>query len=112
MIDRLPASTIGELDIHLGNVVDRLDKIDGRLDALATRAYVDDKLARVREEIDRDKISNKIRTFAAWLVVITVILTFMGGSYQVIVYMQRLLDRVQTGHENLPAPIHEGHRSP
>lgn len=47
--NRRPATTIGELDIHLGHVMDELKHLNGRIDQLATTAWVADQL-RVRDE--------------------------------------------------------------
>ena len=51
MSDRRPAQTIGELDIHLGFVMDELRDIRGTLGPLVTRAEVDRRFAEMEAKV-------------------------------------------------------------
>lgn len=52
MTDRRAATTIGELDIHLSNLMDEVRSIKGKIDLLATKTWVDDELKRRDARLD------------------------------------------------------------
>lgn len=52
MSDRRPAQTIGELDIHLGFVMDELRDMRGTLDRLATKEWVSAKITDLEVKIE------------------------------------------------------------
>jgi hypothetical protein len=80
MNDRRPAQTIGELDIHLGNVQARLGeiahvmqgmatksditRIESTMAQLATKAEVAAEIKAIRDEVHRTKPATLIRRFA------------------------------------------------
>ena len=87
MSERRPATTIGELDIHLGNVMQKLDdfqgEVRGALAKLATRDYVDDQIRAVRKEVNESKPSTLFGNFVKVLAGVMVIASFLGLVYEV-----------------------------
>lgn len=79
MSDRRPAQTIGELDIHLGNVQARLaeiahvmngmatkhdvTRIEAAMAQLATKAEVAAEIKAIRDEVHRGKPATLLRNF-------------------------------------------------
>ncbi|MFN6251747.1 MAG: hypothetical protein ACK4Y5_06670 [Acetobacteraceae bacterium] len=79
MSDRRPAQTIGELDIHLGNVQARLaeiahvmngmatkhdvTRIEAAMAQLATKAEVAAEIKAIRDEVHRSKPATLLRNF-------------------------------------------------
>lgn len=118
MSERVPAQTIGELDIHLSHVQFRLHElamsmantatksdIDGlrsAMSALATKAEVDSKIDEVRGEIAtvRDDVQRiKPGTLFGNLVKVLSGLLVVGAFAALLVSVVRLLDRIP------PAPM-------
>lgn len=52
MTERRPAQTIGELDIHLGFVMDELRTLRNQLGQLATKAEVDQRIGALEKKIE------------------------------------------------------------
>lgn len=82
MSDRIPATTIGELDIHLRTVMDKIDDVQSTLATLATRAYVDEQLKQLREQIQSVRPANMLASVAKTLAAIMVVMTFFGAMYE------------------------------
>jgi hypothetical protein len=57
MTERRPATTIGELDIHLSNVMEHVQRVEGKIDLLATKNWVADELARRDARMDQLALS-------------------------------------------------------
>jgi hypothetical protein len=57
MSERRPATTIGELDIHLSNVMEHVKAIEGKIDLLATKNWVTDELSRRDARMDQLALS-------------------------------------------------------
>jgi hypothetical protein len=77
MQERRPATTIGELDIHLGFIMEELRGLRRQqqemLQMLATKREVDDKIAALNRRIDEESATQffgKIKTVAIWITVI------------------------------------------
>jgi acyl CoA:acetate/3-ketoacid CoA transferase alpha subunit len=104
MTDRLPAQTIGELDIHLSNVQSRLGElvasmsnmatksdIEGiklSMSTLATKAEVEAKVEALRLEVQR----NKPGTLARQIVAIAAGLTVVASAVGLLVAVVRAFD--------------------
>jgi len=89
MSERRPATTIGELDIHISNLQSRMTEvlsamqntatkadIDGikiSMSSLATKAEVASDIAAIREEVQRNKPGTLMRNVAALLGMITLV---------------------------------------
>lgn len=52
MSDRRPATTIGELDIHLGFLMEELKEVRSTLDQLATKEWVSAKIYDIETKIE------------------------------------------------------------
>jgi hypothetical protein len=83
--ERRPATTIGELDIHLGNVMDTLSELQNSsknmertLATLATRDYVDDQVRQVNERIHQAKPTTQLLSFSKIAAAVMVLLAFFG----------------------------------
>jgi hypothetical protein len=77
MTERRPATTIGELDIHLGFIMEELRGLRAQqqemLQMLATKREVDDAIARLDKRIDEESATmffNKMKNVAIWVTVI------------------------------------------
>jgi hypothetical protein len=98
MSDRRPATTIGELDIHLWNVMQKLEEVQTTLGTLATKNYVDEQVRLVKETIQDSKPSTQIGRLAKFLAAVMVISTFVGFLYQVSITLHAL-------RESLPVKV-------
>lgn len=85
MNDRRPATTIGELDIHLWNVMQKLEEVQETLGTLATKSYVDENIRTLSERIEQAKPSTQIGNAAKLIGAIMVLAAFMGLVYEVAV---------------------------
>lgn len=83
MSERRPATTIGELDIHLWNVMQAIEEVQKTLGTLATKSYVDDQVRQINERIQESKPSTQLKNIAAVLSAILVVVAFMGVVYEV-----------------------------
>jgi hypothetical protein len=77
MTERRPATTIGELDIHLGFIMEELRGLRTQqqemLQMLATKRELDDKIAELNKRIDEESATvffGKIKSVAIWITVI------------------------------------------
>lgn len=105
MSERRPATTIGELDIHLGNVMETLTELktsskqmQQTLSTLATQAYVDDQVRMVKESIHQAKPSTQIGNLAKIVGSILVLITFCGFMFEAVVFLQHV-------RQSLPATV-------
>lgn len=89
MSDRRPATTIGELDIHISNLQSRMTEvlsamqntatkadIEGikiSMSSLATKAEVASEIAAIREEVKRIKPTTIMRNVSAILGLVTLV---------------------------------------
>lgn len=88
MSDRRPATTIGELDIHLGNVMEKLSEVQQTLSTLATRNYVDEQVRLVNEKIHAAKPSTQLANLAKVAAGVLSIVAVLGLLYEMSVTMQ------------------------
>lgn len=77
MTERRPATTIGELDIHLGFIMEELRGLRTQqqemLQLLATKRELDEKIAALNLRIDQESATmffNKMKNVAIWITVI------------------------------------------
>lgn len=85
MSERRPATTIGELDIHLWNVMQKLDEVQVTLGTLATKNYVDEQVRLVNQRIHDSKPSTQFASFVKLIAGVLVVVTFFGLVYEVAV---------------------------
>ncbi len=85
MSERRPATTIGELDIHLGNAMSEISKVGDKLATievllakLATRDYVDEQVRLVHQKIQEGKPSAQLLNLSKIVAAILVLITFGG----------------------------------
>ena len=97
MSERRPATTIGELDIHLWNVMQKLDEVQVTLGTLATKNYVDEQVRQVNERIQQSKPATLFANFVKVLAGIMVVVSFFGLMYEVSVTLNAI-------RQSLPAP--------
>lgn len=97
MSDRRPATTIGELDIHLGNVMDKLSNVETMLTKMATRDYVDEQVRMVNERIHAAKPTTQLANLAKIASAVLVIVAFLGLLHEVSVTLQAV-------RSSIPAP--------
>lgn len=83
MSDRLPATTIGELDIHLWNVMQKIDEVQRTLGTLATKSYVDDQVRMIHDRIQESKPSTLFANLVKVLAGLLVVVAFFGMVYEV-----------------------------
>ena len=90
MSERRPATTIGELDIHLGNVMDQIaqlsknvDGVQQSLSRLATRDYVDDQVRQVNERIHAAKPTTQLGNLAKAASGLLAIVAVLAFAYEV-----------------------------
>ena len=89
MSDRRPATTIGELDIHLMILMDKLTEVNAEVlhvkqtvATLATRTYVDQQVELVNKRIEEAKPAAQLLQLAKIAGAITVIVAFFGLVYE------------------------------
>jgi hypothetical protein len=91
MTERRPAGTIGELDIHLGFVMQELkdmrDKVDKMMSMLATKEELAREIAILRSEIQ----DQAPKTLWKNLTGVAVGITAIAGAFAVIVAVFRYL---------------------
>jgi hypothetical protein len=87
--ERRPATTIGELDIHLMILMDKLTEVNAEVlhvkqtvATLATRSYVDQQVELVNKRIEEAKPAAQLLQFAKIAGAITVIVAFFGLVYE------------------------------
>ena len=98
--ERRPATTIGELDIHLGNVMEKLSEVQATLSTLATRNYVDEQVRLVNEKIHAAKPSTQLASFAKVAAAVMVIVAFLGMLHEVSVTLSAVRASIP-----MPAPV-------
>ena len=94
MSDRRPATTIGELDIHLWNVMQKLEEVQTTLGTLATKNYVDEQVRQVNERIHQAKPSTQLGNFAKIVGALMVVATFVGLVYEVAITLHAVRQSV------------------
>lgn len=77
MTERRPATTIGELDIHLGFIMEKLNSIESRqaemMTILATKSEVEEQIKALNKRIDEESYGafmDKIQRVAKWVAVV------------------------------------------
>lgn len=97
MSERRPATTIGELDIHLSNVMDTLSQLQATskstqdmISRLATREYVDDQVRQVRDTIHQSKPTTQLKSLAGIVGSILVLVTFCGFMFEAVLFLQHI----------------------
>ena len=77
MSERRPATTIGELDIHLGFIMEELKAVRDQqremLTILATKNEVDEKIRALSERIDKESYGafmDKVQRVFKWIAVV------------------------------------------
>ena len=97
MSDRRPATTIGELDIHLSNVMDTLSQLQASskntqdmIARLATRDYVDDQVRLVNEKIHQARPTTQLKSLAGIVGSILVLVTFCGFMIEAVLFLQHI----------------------
>lgn len=114
MSDRRPAQTIGELDVHLGHVQERLaalgslmqqmatkadlDRIELAMSQMATKAEVAAEVKAIRDEVER----NKPATLAKQIVAICLGLTVIAGAAGIGLAIVRAIDRIPSHAQVTP----------
>ena len=95
--DRRPATTIGELDIHLGNVMEQIAQLSKNVDGvkeslsrLATRDYVDDQVRLVKETIHQSRPTTQLKSLAGIVGSILVLVTFCGLMIEAVLFLQHV----------------------
>ena len=78
MSDRRPAQTIGELDIHLGFVMDELRDMRGTLDRLATKEWVSTKIADLEVKIEANTPRSLWKRVTEMAVGVTALAAMLG----------------------------------
>lgn len=78
MSDRRPAQTIGELDIHLGFVMDELRDMRGTLDRLATKEWVSTKIADLELKIEANTPRSVWKRITEMAVGVTALAAMLG----------------------------------
>jgi 1,4-dihydroxy-2-naphthoyl-CoA synthase len=90
-IDRRPAQTIGELDIHLGFLMEELremrQQVNGMVALMATKEELAKEVLQIREEIKE----NSPGTFGRRMVAIAVGITSVAAATGVLVAIFRAL---------------------
>ena len=99
MSERRPATTIGELDIHLGNVMDKLSNVETMLTKMATRDYVDEQVRQVNEKIHAAKPSTQLANVAKVAAGVMVIVAFLSMLHEVSVTLSAVRASIP-----MPAP--------
>lgn len=92
MIERRPATTIGELDIHLGFLMEELRDIKAQqgamLNKLATKEEVAEQIAELREKIDAQSIRSFWKRLTEIAVGIVALSTAVGFIIAVFRFMK------------------------
>jgi hypothetical protein len=90
MIERRQATTIGELDIHLGNVMSQIEQLSRNVEGvqqavarLATRDYVDDQVRLVNERIHAAKPTTQLGNLAKAASGLLAIIAVLAFAYEV-----------------------------
>ena len=78
MSDRRPAQTIGELDIHLGFVMDELRDMRGTQDRLATKEWVSTKIADLEVKIEANTPRSLWKRVTEMAVGVTALAAMLG----------------------------------
>jgi len=78
MSDRRPATTIGELDIHLGFVMDELRDMRGTLDRLATKEWVSAKISDLEVKIEANTPRSVWKRITEMAVGVTALAAMLG----------------------------------
>lgn len=100
MSDRRPATTIGELDIHLWNVMQKLDEVQQKLETLATKSYVDEQVRLVNQRIHDNQPSTLLSNAAKIAAGFVAIAAFLGLLYEVAVTLHAVRSTIPA-----PAPV-------
>jgi hypothetical protein len=91
MSDRRPATTIGELDIHLGFLLDELTQMreqqDRMLQMLATKTELAELRADLEAKIKNGSVSAFLRRLTEIAVAITAVCTAGGFVYAVLTFI-------------------------
>jgi hypothetical protein len=98
--DRRPATTIGELDIHLGNVMEKLSEVQQTLSTLATKNYVDDQVRLVNEKIHAAKPSTQLANLAKIAAGVLSIVALLSLLHEMSITLQAVRASIA-----VPAPV-------
>ena len=82
MSERRPATTIGELDIHLGFIMDELRdvraRVDGMVSLLATKAELHSEVQSIRKEMHENSLRSFWRRLTEFFVGVTALAAVVG----------------------------------
>ena len=82
MSERRPATTIGELDIHLGFIMDELKdvraRVDGMVGLLATKAELHSEVQSIRKELNEKSLLSTWRRVTELAISVSAVAAAVG----------------------------------
>lgn len=107
MLERRPATTIPELDVHLGYVQQALKELQGAVENMATKQDITrlaermntfatkEELARLEAKVDGDTAESKLKRWAGLATSIMTIITLCVAVWAGITYIVHAQDALQ-----------------
>ena len=88
MSERRPATTIGELDIHLGFLMDEIREMSKQLAGLATKDELDKEVASIRAELADRSVGGAWRKLTSIAVGVSALAASVGVVVAVFRYLK------------------------